>query len=115
MSGQIEIKKNGKGLREQVDYLREVTVALLDEVKSLSHLKTLDVENGIDFDQEIKRFEIHLIERALEQTNGNQLRASRLLNIKATTLNEKIKRYGIHPVKLRNSFENVFRTTNNNQ
>jgi transcriptional regulator with GAF, ATPase, and Fis domain len=75
--------------------LREVTVALLDEVKSLNSLKTVRIEKGIDFEEEIKSFEIHLIERALEQTGGNQLRAARLLKLKHTTLNAKIKRLGI--------------------
>jgi transcriptional regulator with GAF, ATPase, and Fis domain len=36
-----------------------------------------------------------LIDRALEQTGGNQLRAARILKLKHTTLNAKIKRLGI--------------------
>lgn len=96
MTRKIELKGNGSEIRERVDSLRKVTIALLDEVKSLNGLKIVEVKNGINFDEEIKRFEIQLIERALEQTGGNQLRAARLLNLKHTTLNAKIKRYGIH-------------------
>jgi transcriptional regulator with GAF, ATPase, and Fis domain len=95
MTKQFEFKKNEKNLKEQVDFLHEVTVALLDEVKSLVHLKTVEIKNGIDYDEEIKNFEIHLIERALERTGGNQLQAARLLNLKPTTLHEKIKRFSI--------------------
>jgi transcriptional regulator with GAF, ATPase, and Fis domain len=95
MTRQIEFKNNETEIRAKVDFLREFTLALLDEVKSLGHLKTVEIENGIDFDEEIKRFEIHLIEQALEQTGGNQLRAAQLLNLKPTTLHEKIKRFSI--------------------
>lgn len=95
MQKRILLKGGDGKIRDKVDFLREVTAALLSEVKSLQSLKTLDVKNGIDFDEEVKRFEIFLIERALEQTGGSQLRAARLLNIKHTTLNAKIKRYAI--------------------
>jgi DNA-binding NtrC family response regulator len=95
MSKKEVTRKNGGAIQDKVDFLREVASALLSEVKSLQPLKTLDVAEGIDFDEEVKRFEIFLIERALEQTGGSQLRAARLLNIKHTTLNAKIKRYHI--------------------
>ena len=88
-------KKNGNVINEKIDVLREVTLALLDEVKSLGTLRKVEIENGINFDDEVKSFEILLIERALEQTGGSQLHAARLLNLKHTTLNAKIKRYHI--------------------
>jgi DNA-binding NtrC family response regulator len=43
----------------------------------------------------MKQFEISLIKLALAQTGGHQARAAKLLNIKPTTLNTKIKQYGI--------------------
>ena len=54
-----------------------------------------DVSRGIDFYEEVKRFEIDLLRRALEQTSGHQSRAARLLGLNATTLNSKIKTYNI--------------------
>ena len=95
MTRQFEFKINGNGIREHVNSLQEITIALLDEVKSLGQLKTVEIENGIYFDEEIKNFEIHLIERALDITGGNQVRAAHLLNLKPTTLHEKIKRFSI--------------------
>jgi Transcriptional regulator containing PAS, AAA-type ATPase, and DNA-binding domains len=95
MPKQVSSNGNGGRIQDKIDFLREATAALLAEVKSLQPLKTLDVGNGIDFDEEVKRFEIFLIERALEKTGGSQLRAAQLLNIKHTTLNAKIKRYHI--------------------
>jgi len=49
-------------------------------------------EDGIDFDAYVSRIEHQLIRRALEKTGGNKGRASKLLNLKRTTLVEKLKR-----------------------
>ena len=54
-----------------------------------------DVSKGIDLEREISRYEIDLIKRALELTGGHQSRAARLLRMNPTTLNSKIKKYGI--------------------
>jgi DNA-binding NtrC family response regulator len=56
----------------------------------------VDVTRGVNFYEEVRRFEIDLIRRALEQTGGHQSRAARLLGMNATTLNSKIKTYNIH-------------------
>src|SRR5688500_2826318 len=55
-----------------------------------------DLGRGINFYDEVRRFEIDLIRRALEQTGGHQSRAARLLGMNATTLNSKIKTYNIN-------------------
>ncbi len=55
----------------------------------------LDAGRGVNFYDEVRRFEIDLIRRALEQTGGRQSRAARLLGMNATTLNSKIKTYNI--------------------
>ena len=55
-----------------------------------------DLARGVNFYDEVKRFEIDLIRRALDQTGGHQSRAARLLGLNATTLNSKIKTYNIH-------------------
>ncbi len=55
----------------------------------------IDLARGVNFYEEVKRFEIDIIRRALEQTGGHQSRAARLLGLNATTLNSKIKTYNI--------------------
>jgi DNA-binding NtrC family response regulator len=55
----------------------------------------LDVSRGVNFYDEVRRFEIDIIRRALDQTGGHQSRAARLLGMNATTLNSKIKTYNI--------------------
>ncbi len=51
-------------------------------------------EDGLDLDAFIAHVERELIERSLERTGGNKGRASKLLNLKRTTLVEKLKRFG---------------------
>lgn len=55
----------------------------------------IDISRGLNFYEEVRRFEIDLIRRALDQTGGHQSRAARLLGLNATTLNSKIKAYNI--------------------
>lgn len=55
----------------------------------------IDLARGVNFYDEVKKFEIDLIRRSLEQTGGHQSRAARLLGLNATTLNSKIKNYNI--------------------
>lgn len=56
---------------------------------------SLDISRGISFYDEVSRFEIELIRRALEITGGHQSRAAKLLGMNNTTLNSKIKVYNI--------------------
>ena len=48
-----------------------------------------------DAQAEVRRFEAELIRSALVRTGGRQRRAARLLGMKVTTLNTKIRRYRI--------------------
>ena len=92
----------------RIQQLVQLARALTSEIESLRielstaqpRPKQIDLdEDGIDFYQEIERFEIDLIESALNVCDGNQARAARLLQMKATTLNAKIKHYGLNPVR----------------
>jgi DNA-binding NtrC family response regulator len=49
-------------------------------------------EDGVDFERYISGIELSLIKRSLERTRGNKRQAARLLNMKRTTLIEKLKR-----------------------
>lgn len=55
----------------------------------------MDISRGISFYDEVSRFEIELIRKALEFTGGHQSRAAKLLGMNNTTLNSKIKVYNI--------------------
>jgi DNA-binding NtrC family response regulator len=84
-------------LRAGLGLVKELTAALLHELKALEHTEPRTIAGGIDFNEEVRRFEIDLIKRALARTGGHQTRAARLLGIKLTTLHDKIKRYDIDP------------------
>ena len=75
--------------------LKQLTVKLLREVQALTEVQTVSITEGLDFYDEVSRFEIELIQRALLHTAGHQGRAARLLNLKVTTLHSKIKHYKI--------------------
>jgi DNA-binding NtrC family response regulator len=63
--------------------------------KDQSSATQIDLTNGISFYDEVNRFQIDLIRRALEITGGHQSRAARLLGLNTTTLNSKIRYYNI--------------------
>ncbi len=104
-SEEIELVNGGAANVEQRDEtpqtpsniqnLRTLTLKLLREVQSIGEVHTVNLEGGLDFYSEVSRFEIDLIKRALLQTAGHQGRAAKLLNLKVTTLNSKIKHYNL--------------------
>lgn len=57
----------------------------------------IDLTEGISFYDEVNRFQIELIRRALQITGGHQSRAAKLLRMNTTTLNSKIRYYNIRP------------------
>lgn len=79
----------------RLNTLRETVLQLLDEVESLAISRPIDIKRGARFSDEVRQFEVSLIRTALGRTSGSQTRAARLLGLKPTTLNAKIKRYGI--------------------
>ena len=88
-------RRKKETVEEQITSLRENAFALIKEIRELGATGFADVSRGIDLPEEVRRLEIRLIERALEETNGHQVNAARLLGLKVTTLNAKIKRFGL--------------------
>ncbi|SRR6266545_337551 len=69
--------------------------ALLTELETIGEVGEFKIDHGIDLKAEVRWFEISLIQSALKLTRGHQKRAACWLQIKPTTLNAKIKLYGI--------------------
>jgi DNA-binding NtrC family response regulator len=88
---------------ERLEKIKDMASALLQEAESLDHenalaeasatVDNLGARSGVNFFEEVRRFEMRLIGRALELTGGNQARAARMLGLGTTTLNYKIKSY----------------------
>jgi DNA-binding NtrC family response regulator len=87
-------------LVEAVTYqvLKNVALALISEGvaqarEPASGAEPPDAPAEMSFYEEVRRFEIGLITRALRRAHGRQNAAARLLGLKATTLNAKMKQY----------------------
>jgi DNA-binding NtrC family response regulator len=59
------------------------------------YIVDMGLARGFNMTTEVRRFEQGIIERALELTKGNQKRAAELLGLQSSTLNTKIKKYGL--------------------
>ncbi len=82
-------------LDNRIETLREIALTLLEKLESFQSARPERGEGGVKLCDEVQRFEIDLIRSALDRTGGNQVRAARLLGVKPTTLNAKLKRYKI--------------------
>jgi|SRR4051812_27807206 DNA-binding NtrC family response regulator len=80
---------------DKINVLRETVLQLLQEVESLTIAAPTGLKSGARLDEEVRQFEVSLIRTALGRTAGSQTRAAKLLGLKLTTLNAKIKRYHI--------------------
>jgi transcriptional regulator with GAF, ATPase, and Fis domain len=89
--------KNAK----QLAAIKRLARALLVEARSLEEEQDYRAETGdgredeAGFYETVKAYEIFLIRSALSKSQGSQARAARLLGLKPTTLNHKIKAYDI--------------------
>lgn len=83
--------------KRKLDVLKEIALALVEELESLEFVRSVNIRRGINLPDEMRRFEIHLIQSALERTGGHQTRAAQLLGINLTTLHNKLKRLDISP------------------
>src|SRR5262245_600654 len=82
-------------LSGKINLLRVVAASLNKAVEELEDFRMPPLTEQFDFYDEVRRFEISLIRKALRTTSGCQLKAAKLLQLKPTTLNSKIKSYGI--------------------
>jgi DNA-binding NtrC family response regulator len=82
----------------RIEALRSLILIFLREVDSLKKIvgpRPRKKGDPIKLDLEMDSFEASLIRDALFKSKGNQRDAAKLLGIKATTLNAKMKRLGI--------------------
>lgn len=93
----------GQATFNKIEALKVLMQALLKEMEALGKASALESGFEINLDDEVRRYEADLIRCALIRTGGRQRRAARLLNMKVTTLNAKIKRYNLQTDELINS------------
>jgi transcriptional regulator with PAS, ATPase and Fis domain len=90
---------------QRLKRIREMAAELIEEASALQHeaeladtnttISALGMNGAIDFFAEVQNFEVKLIKRALDLSDGNQAQAAKLLGLGTTTLNYKIKTYAL--------------------
>ena len=76
--------------------LKVLALTLLRQVELLEKQVAVDNVTELNLQKEVHGFEAAIIRSALAKTGGRQRRAARLLGVKVTTLNTKIKRHKIN-------------------
>lgn len=91
-------QRAGADLRLRLLTLKDLAHAFLEELGTVGEGDAAGAEPAvgpIDFYEEVRRFEIELIQTALRRTNGVQTEAAALLGLKPSTLHAKIKLYQV--------------------
>lgn len=101
--------------QNRLEALKTLTKLLLYEVESLESNSSEQKQNEgvINLNNQVQQYEMKLICNALVSANGNQRKAAQMLQMKATTLHAKIKRYELDSFSfvaqfsIENSLENL--------
>jgi transcriptional regulator with GAF, ATPase, and Fis domain len=75
--------------------MKMVLLALLDRIEALESEVHSRNSDSLDLRNEVNEFEGALIRAALASTQGRQRRAARVLGMKVSTLNAKMRRYHV--------------------
>lgn len=104
--------EGGYNLSESLDKGNIIRVARKDDIRDLAFIKDRAIEledtwysekKGILYKSILAEIEKPLIEHILERTEGNQLKAAKILGINRNTMRAKIKKLGIDPNKWKTS------------
>jgi TyrR family helix-turn-helix protein len=79
----------------RIGIVKQLLNKLLTELETVNEAERINLSDNFSLDEEVKHFEMDIIRQALFLTNNNQRLAAQMLGINHTTLNAKIKRYGI--------------------
>ena len=104
----LEKLKSPNPVGNRIEALKTLTKLLLHEVESLEEIApSKNVPNAdavINLNDQVQRYEVTLICKALLEAQGNQSKAAKRLGMKNSTLHAKIKRYEIDSLNLFGQF-----------
>lgn len=98
--------ENPAMLNNHLETLKVFSSLMLQEIENLrrdENLPTSQNDQNINLSEAVQKYEADLIRSALVQCGGRQRKAAKLLGVKFTTLNSKIKRLGIEMFPLARS------------
>jgi len=90
-------RTEGKLLANKIANISHLVSHLNAAVEDLESPDLPLLDEQFDFYREVERFQINLIKGALRVTGGSQVKAARLLKLKTTTLNAKMKLFHLLP------------------
>ncbi|MGA2775275.1 MAG: helix-turn-helix domain-containing protein [Candidatus Omnitrophota bacterium] len=102
------LKEEGYALADSLGNGNVIRLVKKDCIRDLAFIKDKVVEfgdslinekKGVLYKSILEAIEKPLIEHILERTEGNQLKAARILGINRNTMRAKIKKFGINPEK----------------
>ncbi|MFC1665942.1 helix-turn-helix domain-containing protein, partial [Pseudomonadota bacterium] len=94
----------------------ETTIGERVERDKLHNLISLDTEHlgssrlprgGMDLKEHLSQIECSLIQQALDEASGVVAHAAKLLNVRRTTLVEKLRKYGFNQGSMRRQFDDT--------
>ncbi len=92
--------EDAKIFKQKLKVMKEIALVLVEEIEALDYVRSVNISRGISLPEEMRMFEVHLVQSALERTGGHQTKAAQLLGINLTTLHNKLKRLNISPDNL---------------
>ena len=91
----IEQKLRRHRTAPRMNIVKQLASKMLEELENVNETEKINFGKDFSLYEQIRKIEIDIIRHALSLTNNNQRMAAQMLGINNTTLNSKLKRYGI--------------------
>ena len=92
--------EDAKIFKQKLKIMKEIALVLVEEIEALGYVRSVNISCGISLPEEMRMFEVHLVQPALERTGGHQTEAAQLLGSSLPTLHNKLKRLNSLPDNL---------------
>ena len=79
----------------RIGIVKQLLNKLLSELETVNENERVTLDDNFNLYEQMKNFEMDIIRQALFLTDNNQRLAAQMLGINYTTLNAKMKRFGI--------------------
>ena len=79
----------------RIGIVKQLLNKLLSELETVNENERVNLDENFNLNEQMKNFEMDIIRQALFLTDNNQRLAAQMLGINYTTLNAKMKRFGI--------------------